>query len=374
MDKAQTIKTWIKQKAHEAGFDDCGITDASLPDAFASYLQDFIKQDRHGEMTWLAEHADRRANPKAMWQDAQSAIICTLNYGPDHNPMDNLEWADKGNISVYARGRDYHDVLKGKLKQLAGQIASRLGADVKVFVDTAPLAEKPLAAQAGIGWQGKHTNLVSRTHGSWLFLGTILLSASLPSDDAEGDHCGSCRACLDVCPTNAFPAPYQLDARKCISYMTIEQKSQIAPEYRVAIGNRIFGCDDCLAVCPWNKFAQIAAEQKLHPKHQPALLPLADYLAFDEALFRSHFATTPVRRAGFERFMRNVLIAAGNAQSADLVPFIKRHLTSEMVLVQSMAIWALSRYYDAEQMADLRPKNWQERDDIITQEWQRALG
>ena len=230
----------------------------------AARLDEFLAAGHQGDMSWLAETAPRRATPRAMWPQARSAIILTMNYGPDHDPMDNLAATSHGNVSVYARGRDYHDVIKGRLKQLAGQFAARSGAAVKVFVDTAPLMEKPLAAQAGAGWQGKHTNLVSRRHGSWLFLGTILTDAALPPDAAETDHCGSCTRCLDICPTDAFPAPYRLDARRCISYLTIEHKGQIPREFRAAIGNRIFGCDDCLAVCPWNKYAARAAEVKFH--------------------------------------------------------------------------------------------------------------
>lgn len=361
---------WIKGKAITNGFDACHITHASLPDDIAKRLEAFIAQGYHGEMSWLDETSDRRASPNAMWQDAQSAIILGMNYGPDHDPLDNLLAKNSGNISVYARGRDYHEVIKGKLKQLAGQIAAHLACQVKVFVDTAPLMEKPLATQAGLGWQGKHTNLVSREFGAWLFLGVILTDASLANDTPETDHCGSCTACLDICPTNAFPAPYQLDARRCISYMTIEQKSQIAPEFRKLIGNRIFGCDDCLAICPWNKFASLAAEQKLTARHDPALWPLDKLLVMDEATFRATFASMPVRRAGYARFMRNVLIAAGNADEASLVPLIIPHLSSAEALIRSMAIWALSCYLHGDA---LRGHVFEDADEMVSSEWQRAL-
>ena len=370
MASSRDIADWIKQKASQAGFDACAITSASLPAQTTAYLDEFIAQGYHGEMTWLAETRDRRASPDAMWQEAQSAIVLAMNYGPDHDPLLSLSEADKGNISVYARGRDYHDVIKGKLKQLAGQFAAYVGADVKVFVDTAPLLEKPLAAQAGLGWQGKHSNMVSRDFGSWVFLGTILTTAALPYDTPMADHCGSCTSCLDICPTQAFPRPYQLDARRCISYMTIEQDSQIAHDYRPLIGNRIFGCDDCLAACPWNKFASAAAEQKLHPRHDPALWPLETLLKMDEALFRSTFAGMPVRRAGYEKFMRNVLIAAGNAKESALIPLIIPFLTAEAPLMRGMAIWALSCYQTPEAMQQYYQLD---TDPEVEAEWQRAL-
>lgn len=367
------LHSWIKAKATQNGFDACHITKAHLPAIVKDRLDDFVTQSHHGEMGWLDETRQRRASPEAMWEAAQSAIILGMNYGPDHNPLDNLTHKGAGNISVYARGRDYHEVIKGKLKQMAGQLAAHLGAQVKVFVDTAPLMEKPLAAQSGLGWQGKHTNLVSREFGSWLFLGVILTDADLLFDAPSDDHCGNCTACLDICPTKAFPAPYQLDARRCISYMTIEQKSQIAPEYRRLIGNRIFGCDDCLAVCPWNKFASLAGEQKLHPRHQPALWPLSDLLSLDEPGFRTQFANMPVRRAGYERFLRNVLIAAGNAEERALLPLIKAHLASASELIRSMAVWACSCYLSEVEMSALAKQYQPDDSEMVTLEWQRAL-
>lgn len=362
--------SWIKAKATQNGFDSCYLSAAHLPDIIAARLAASLAAGHHGEMGWLEETKARRASPQAMWDEARSAIILGMNYGPDHNPLDNLAHTGSGNISVYARGRDYHEVIKGRLKQLAGQIAAKFDVKVKVFVDTAPLMEKPLAAQSGLGWQGKHTNLVSRDFGSWLFLGIILTDAVLPTDPPETDHCGNCTACLDICPTKAFPAPYQLDAKRCISYMTIEQKSQIAPEFRQAIGNRIFGCDDCLAVCPWNKFAKLANEVKLQPKHNPALYPLAMLLQFDESQFRSHFAAMPVRRAGYERFMRNVLIAAGNAGDEALVPLIMPYLKSPLILVRSMAVWSLSCLVTTTTLASFYQKD---DDAMVEDEWHRAL-
>ena len=297
-------------------------------------------------MEWLRDTAARRMDPVAMWPEAKSAIVCVMNYGPDHDPMDNLAATTHGNISVYARGKDYHDVIKGRLKQLASRFVAKSGAAVKVFVDTAPLMEKPLAHLAGAGWQGKHTNLVSRDAGSWLFIGTILTDLELPADTPEADHCGSCSRCLDICPTKAFPAPYRLDARKCISYLTIEHKGQIPEPMRGPIGNRIFGCDDCLAVCPWNKYAQAAHEEKLQARIETTLPPLADLLALDDAGFRQKFAGTPVRRAGYDRFMRNVLVAAGNSGDVMLMPAVERYLHHANPLVRGMAVWAAHQLLD----------------------------
>ena len=362
------LRAWLDRAAADAGFASVHVTAASLPDHVGERLSAFLAAGHAGDMEWLADTAPRRAAPKAMWPDAKSAIILTMNYGPDHDPMDNLAATGHGNISVYARGRDYHDVIKGRLKQLAGQFAARTGADVKVFVDTAPLMEKPLAAQAGAGWQGKHTNLVSRANGSWLFLGTILTAAELARDAPETDHCGSCTRCLDVCPTDAFPAPYQLDARRCISYLTIEHKGQIPHEFRAAIGNRIFGCDDCLAVCPWNKYAARAAEARFHG---PAQMPLlAALLALDETGFRAMFAGGPVRRAGHARFLRNVLIAAGNSCDAALVPAVEALLAHDSPLVRGMAVWALRQLVDEVGFDRARQLALSTEDDPdVTAEW-----
>ena len=361
------LRHWLDAAAAEAGFAGVHVTAAALPEEIADRLGDFVASGHQGDMGWLAETAARRASPRAMWPEARSAIILTMNYGPDHDPMDNLAATAHGNVSVYARGRDYHDVIKGRLKQLAGQFASRSGAAVKVFVDTAPLMEKPLAAQAGAGWQGKHTNLVSRNHGSWLFLGAILTDAELPADAAESDHCGTCTRCLDICPTSAFPAPYRLDARRCISYLTIEHKGPIPVEFRTAIGNRIFGCDDCLAVCPWNKYAARAAEVKFHGPEMPALAAL---LVLDDAAFRKMFAGSPVRRAGHERFLRNVLVAAGNSGDAGLAPLVEMLLAHDSPLVRGMAVWALSCLLDEEGYRALRSSHVpHEVDETVLGEW-----
>jgi epoxyqueuosine reductase len=333
----------IRDRARELGFDACRI--ATVEDAWpaASRLAEFLAAGRHGEMGWMADTAARRAHPRAMWPGARSAIVLGVNYGPDSDPMAALADPARGAISVYARGDDYHELIKGRLKQLAGWIAARFGGELKVFVDTAPLMEKPLAEQAGLGWQGKHTNLVSREFGSWLFLGSILTELELPPDAPSGDHCGQCRACLDVCPTAAFPAPYQLDARRCISYLTIELKGPMPLEFRRALGNRIYGCDDCLAVCPWNKFAQASREMRLHAR--PALQgpALEDLARLDDPAFRALFAKSPVKRIGRERFVRNVLYAIGNSGQARLATVAQDLLGDPSPLVRGAAVWALGR-------------------------------
>jgi epoxyqueuosine reductase len=298
-------------------------------------------------MGWLAENRERRASPRALWPQTAAVVMLGLNYGPDADPLAALADRERGAISVYARHRDYHDLIKGKLKRIAQRFAARTALAVKVFVDTAPLMEKPLAAAAGIGWQGKHTNLVSREFGSWLFLGAILTEAALAIDAPETDHCGSCRACLDVCPTNAFPAPYQLDARRCISYLTIEHAGPIPHEFRKAIGNRIYGCDDCLAVCPWNKYAQATREAKLAAREDLRAPALAELAALDDAAFRSKFAGSPVKRIGRERFVRNVLIAIGNSGAPALAASVRPLTNDASEVVREAAVWAVAELADA---------------------------
>jgi epoxyqueuosine reductase len=294
-------------------------------------------------MEWMADTAERRADPRTLWPEVRSVILLGLNYGPSDNPLTDLAQTDRGYISVYARNRDYHDVIKGKLKEAAGFLAAKVSSDVKVFVDTAPVMEKPLAEAAGLGWQGKHTVVVSREYGNWLFLGAIFTTAELPADEPERDHCGSCRRCLDICPTNAFPVPYQLDARRCISYLTIEHKEHIPQELRSGIGNRIFGCDDCLAVCPWNKFAQAGREARLAQREEFAAPPLAELARLDDAGFREKFAGTPIKRTGRDRFVRNVLIAIGNSGDAGLAEEAVRLLDDASPLVRAMAVWAVGQ-------------------------------
>lgn len=338
-----SVKIKIAQLATSLGFDICKFTKASLPNHTSANLQKFVELDRHGEMGWIEDTLERRRQPTAMWRDAKSAIVLGFNYGPDSDPLEILEQKNKAAISVYAQNRDYHEIIKGRLKQIAQKIASQHKCEVKVFVDTAPLMEKPLAAQAGVGWQGKHTNLVSRELGSWLFLGTILTTLEMEPDAPELDHCGSCTSCLDICPTNAFPAPYQLDARKCISYLTIEYSGAIPTRYRKAIGNRVYGCDDCLAVCPWNKFAQTASEAKLQARDDLKAPLLAELIVLDDEQFRKHFSGSPIKRIGRDKFIRNILIAAGNSNDVALLPFIEELLSDQNETVRGSAVWAFSQ-------------------------------
>jgi epoxyqueuosine reductase len=360
----------LRAAAEAEGFDDFAVTPARLPDSVGERLKQFVQLDHHGEMGWREETLARRVSPDAMWSDAKSAIVLALSYAPDLDPMERLRATETGVISVYALNRDYHDLVKGKLKRLASWFARASGADVKVFVDTAPLMEKPLAAQAGIGWQGKHTNLVSRKLGSWFFLGVILTDAELPADAPEIDHCGTCRACLDICPTQAFPAPYQLDARRCISYLTIEHKGPIPQEFRKAMGNRIYGCDDCLAVCPWNKFAGAAREAKLIAREDLKAPTLLDLLKLDDAAFRSLFSGSAVKRIGRDRFMRNCLIAAGNSGDAALIERVEDHLEDEAPIVRGAAVWALAQL-DVARFA-LRKVAAVDNDASVQAEWNLA--
>jgi epoxyqueuosine reductase len=328
-------------------------------------------------MGWMPETFARRSDPKALWPEAASVILLGVNYGPSEDPLASLARPDRATISVYARRRDYHDVIKGRLKQLGGWIAAQADgeAEVKVFVDTAPVMEKPLAQAAGLGWQGKHTNLVSREFGSWLFLGSIFTNLPLSPDAAETDHCGGCHACLDVCPTKAFDGPYRLDARRCISYLTIEHKGAIPREFRAAIGNRIYGCDDCLAVCPWNKFAKRAQEAKLAERADLAAMPLGGLAALDDSSFRALFATTPIKRIGHARFLRNVLIAVGNSGDQRLAPSAQAHLRHANALVRQMAIWALSRLLAANAFERLAAQHVVvEADEDARAEWLNGAG
>lgn len=342
------LRGFLNAEAEKLGFDVISITKPGATPLASGRLHEFIEAQRHGSMEWMAETADRRGDPRSLWPDVRSVIMLAMNYGPDHDPRALLQRKDRAAISVYARHRDYHDVIKGKLKELAQKFAARTGAQVKVFVDTAPVMEKPLAEAAGIGWQGKHTNLVSRDFGSWLFLASIFTEADLAADapDPRG-QCGSCRACLDACPTGAFPAPYKIDARRCISYLTIENKGPIPREFREAIGNRIYGCDDCLAACPWNKFARTASEAKLVAREDLRAPRIADLIGLDDAGFRALFSGSPVKRIGRNRFIRNVLIAAGNSGEMALAPQVRTLLGDASPLVRGAAVWALSRLLSA---------------------------
>ena len=360
----------IRQRAADLGFDVCRFTGLQASWPATARLQAFLEAGRHGDMAWMAETADRRGHPRALWPQARSAVVLGLNYGPDVDPLPGLGRRDRGLISVYAQGDDYHDLIKGRLKQLGGWMASRLEADLKVFVDTAPLMEKPLAQQAGLGWQGKHTNLLSRDFGSWLFLGVILTTADLPADPVETDHCGQCRACLDACPTAAFPAPYQLDARRCVSYLTIEHRGPVDPELRPGLGNRIYGCDDCLAVCPWNKFAQAGREQKLAARADRVEPPLAELAALDDAAFRERFARSPIKRTGRDRLVRNVLYAIGNSADPALVPAARARLDDASPLVRGAAVWALGRLLPRAEVLELAHSHADaEADPGVRAEW-----
>ncbi len=369
-----TLIAKLNQQAFEQGLTPPKITSLSGPWTAGDRLHEFIAQGLHGDMDWLPREAHRRQHPNAMWPQAKSAIVFGLNYGPKHNPLSDLSHKSHGNVSVYARGGDYHDLFKNRLKKVAGWLHQETGRAVKVFVDTAPLMEKPLAAQAGLGWQGKHTNLVSKGFGSWLFLGVILSEAELPTDKKAEDHCGSCQACIDICPTKAFVAPYQLDARACISYLTIEHKGHIERKYRTAMGNRIYGCDDCLAVCPWNKYAQAGAETKLQARPAANLPELADLIVLDDAGFREIFAGSPIKRTGRDRFIRNVLIAMGNSGNATLAKPATELLSDPSTLVRAMAVWALSQLLPAEEFAKLVAQHQPlESDPQVLQEWKTGI-
>ncbi len=368
-----SLEAHVQAKALEVGFDEARIASAGDIAGLDAKLRTFLAQGHHGSMHWLEANADRRANPKVLWPQAESIVVVTANYGPAGDPMAGSQSKDSGVVSVYAGGEDYHDVLKKRLKTLARWFAAKTGEDVKVFVDTAPVMEKPIAERAGIGWQGKHTNLVSRRFGSWLFLGSMFTTARLRPDPPERDHCGSCRACLDVCPTNAFPAPYQLDARRCISYLTIEHKGPIDRSLRAAIGNRIYGCDDCLAVCPWNKYARVSQEARFKASPGTDQPPLAELAELDDAAFRTLYRKSPIKRTGRDRFVRNVLIAIGNSSDPDLVPAAKARLGDPSPLVRGMAVWALSRLLDIETFAALRDCHAPtETDEDVQAEWAAA--
>ena len=362
----------LRQRAEALKFDAFGIASTDGLGSAGARLLEFIELKRYGNMEWMVKTVKRRSDPRQLMPSARRVIMVGMSYAPDQDPLEALDRRLNAAISVYAKSRDYHEVLKGRLKELAGLLARRANADVKVFVDTAPLMEKPLAAIAGLGWQGKHTNLVSRQHGSWLFLGAIMTDAPLPVNSPEEDHCGSCRNCLDICPTDAFPAPYQLDARRCIAYLTVEHKGHIPLEFRKPIGNRVFGCDDCLAVCPWNKFAGLAREAKLAARVETDNPPLMELLALDDAAFRARFAGTPVKRTGRERFLRNCLIAAGNSGDGSLVPAVSRLLDDPQPLIRSMAVWALGEHATGSEFTEMLNRYCPSETDATTiAEWRR---
>ena len=386
IDAPEDLTRLFRDIAHAEGFDAVGfVSPDAIPEA-ATRLHEFISAGRHGDMDWMETHQTRRETPLNLWADVKTVIMLGMNYGFETNPLDALEVKEKGVISVYARGHDYHDVIKKKLKKLARRLVEETGGAVKVFVDTAPIMEKPLAEAAGLGWQGKHTNLVSRTFGSWLFLGSIFTTSDLPKDMPEIDHCGSCSACLDICPTDAFPEPYKLDARRCISYLTIEAKSQIPLEFRSKMGNHIYGCDDCLAVCPWNKYASISREAKLQARTELAAPDLLTLVKLDDTNFRELFRASPIKRTGRDRFVRNVLVAIGNAAGAanntqrlKYITAIESRLADTAPLVRGMAVWALGQYLSADDMKSRATNvlfdsssgsvSAQEMDETVRAEW-----
>ena len=365
---ATEIREAIRAEALARGFDAVGFAKAELAETARAGLAAFLAQGYHGEMGWMADRTEQRGDPQALWGEAQTVVVLGMNYGAE---AEEAPGGETGNISIYARGRDYHDTVKKRLKALARWIAEQWPGELKVFVDTAPVMEKPLAQQAGIGWQGKHTNLVSREFGSWLFLGEIYLSLALEPDTAEEDHCGTCRACLDSCPTNAFPAPYKLDARRCISYLTIEHKGMIEAELRPLIGNHIYGCDDCLAACPWNKYASTTAEPDFLPRAELTAPRLAELTQLDDAAFRRMFAGTSIKRIGRDRFLRNVLIAIGNSGDTGLAQVARQCLDDASPLVRASAVWAFIRLSAQKAAIEARDRTENEIDPMVRNEWRR---
>ncbi len=366
------MKAALADAARAQGFDVIGVTRPDSIPLALERLRQFLADGGHGDMDWMETTATRRGDPRALWPEARSVVMLGMNYGPDADPLAILQQRTHGAISIYAQGSDYHEIIKPRLKAVARWLTAEAGGDVKVFVDTAAVMEKPLAEQAGLGWQGKHTNLVSRQFGSWLFLGAIFTTLDLPADAREADHCGSCRACLDVCPTAAFPAPYRLDARRCISYLTIEHKGPIPRELRPMIGNRIYGCDDCLAVCPWNKYAQTGREAKLSARAALRAPRLSELARLDDAGFRALFTKSPVKRSGRDRFVRNVLIAIGNSGDATLAADAERLLDDASALVRGAAVWALWQL-DPGRLAARAEKRDRETNPAVREEWMSAL-
>ncbi|WP_025897273.1 tRNA epoxyqueuosine(34) reductase QueG [Sneathiella glossodoripedis] len=374
MDLTAEQKQDLINFALEQGFDVIRVTDADLGPIPGERFEAFLKAGYHGDMDWLEARKEWRKNPVELWRDAKSALVLGLNYGPDQNPLQHISNPDVGVVSVYARGRDYHDIIKKRLKKIARHMVATYQGDVKVFVDTAPVMEKPLAAAAGLGWQGKHTNLLSRQFGSWLFLGVILTTLKIKPDEPETGGCGRCTACLDACPTNAFISPYQMDARRCISYLTIETREHIPREMRPLIGNRIYGCDDCLAVCPWNKYASNSKELKLQAKQELNGPSLSDLLKLDDASFRELFRGSAAKRLGRNRFIRNVIIATGNSANNVYVKQLLDLLRDPASMVRLAAVWALGRLTSKTQFENVYSVNiGNELDPAVVEEWQLSL-
>ncbi|MCZ4341735.1 tRNA epoxyqueuosine(34) reductase QueG [Sphingomonadaceae bacterium G21617-S1] len=374
MTDAFTLREAIRAHALSLGFAACGFAHADAAPEAAARLDEWLEAGSHGSMDWMEARKGERARPRGLWPDARSLIMLGMSYAPREDPLRLAAEPGVGRISAYAQGHDYHDVVKKALKHLARWLVEQAGGELKVFVDTAPVMEKPLAAAAGIGWQGKHSNLVSRDHGSWLFLGAIMTSLDLPPDEAHDDRCGSCDACQTACPTDAFPRPYVVDARRCISYLTIEHKGPVPQEFRVALGNRIYGCDDCLAVCPWNKFAEAAAANRAFAARAELAAPeLADLIAMDDAAFRAIFSGSPIKRIGRDRMVRNALLAAGNSGLSRLVPAIASLLDDPAPVVRGAAIWALGRLDPARFDAERAARRACEKDQDVAAEWDVAI-
>ena len=368
------MKERIRTKAKEEGFDAIGFAQAKMGFREKARLEAFVSLGQHGDMTWMSDHLERRKDPRTLWPDVRSVIAVAMNYGPKVNPLDDLRSINRANISVYARNKDYHNVIKKRLKKLGRWLGKEFNCDLKVFVDTAPILEKPLGQAAGIGWQGKHSNLVNQNFGSWLFLGEIFTTLKLDPDEMEVDHCGSCTKCLDICPTNAFPEPYMLDASRCISYLTIEHKGHIPLEYREKMGNRIYGCDDCLAVCPWNKFSKMAREAAFIPREDLNLPLLEDFLSLDDSLFREKFSGSPIKRIGRDRFIRNVLIALGNSSIRAPSIGLLNLLNDPSSIVRAMCVWVLGRILPINKMKELSVQHLKsEMDKTVREEWYMAL-
>ncbi|MBO6549249.1 MAG: tRNA epoxyqueuosine(34) reductase QueG [Rhizobiales bacterium] len=367
------LKLALQRQALTEGFDLVGITSADLPELNKIAFSEFLINNWHGDMLWMEEKKQRRENPSHLWPEAKSVIMLAMNYGPEQNPLPELRKTKNGVLSCYAKGKDYHDIVKKKLKNLARWFVTETGAEVKVFVDTAPVMEKPLAMQAGIGWQGKHTNIVSPKLGSWTFLGAIFTTEAIEIDEPEKDHCGSCRKCLDICPTNAFPKAYQLEATKCISYLTIEHQGMIDRELRSKMGNRIYGCDDCLAICPWNKFAKKAEELRFLARDEIDNPPLKELLKLDDESFRKKFSGTPIKRTGRDRFIRNCLIAAGNSKDQELVQDVQNHLRDENELVRATSVWAMEQLLQKEDFTKLKQTEIvKEKHPLVLSEWHKS--
>lgn len=367
---AAAAKAAIRAKALAIGFDLVGFAPAEIGKQPREALAEYLRRGHHGDMAWMADTFERRASPQGLWPDTRSVVVLGLNYGPKGDALALLERPERANISVYARNRDYHDTVKKRLKVLARWMVETFPCEVKVFVDTAPVLEKELAARSGIGWRGKHSVVLSREFGNWLVLGEVYTTLELPPDAPEKDHCGSCSACMTACPTDAFDGPYKVDARRCISYLTIEHKGHIDEEFRAPMGNRVYGCDDCLAVCPWNKFAQQSLEADFMPRVELTLPRLTDLAELDDAGFRQVFSTSPVKRVGRDRFLRNVLIALGNCGDPGVLPTVRRRLDDDSPLVRAMAIWALGRLAAPAEFARERAARLPgESDQEVAREW-----